>query len=1583
MSNPPIPGVLGNSSINPASGYFSNSWPASGAIPQSFSAGGWTLYSRGIKQQTFLGASIRSFSMNGGFGDNSSNLSVELVNDEYNVSDQTAAGLGDDIYHSGNLTPLRGDNFNPPPVGSPVYFKFGENFATIEEAYKQTYDDLNEILYTPPIFPTGGGTYDINNFRSLPNNSYVNLENNEIVDLSSYLNDSNFKGRNHLVFGGILQSYVQNRGPGGNPLYSVQVIDPREILSNVTLILNNYAGTTYNNNNLLNIYGFLEYNPSQTTRDLIKNNLTFESILKKTVVIANQNVSGVLYSGDDTRKKQADISRLPPPRNATSIPNEFPLTGTGFSRRSDAGIPYYRVKQAVNALMGYNGALPKEYIDQGFGGKINFRGFNYVVDFGTLPDLPGLYYLDFDEINLLDLCLEICDVVSRDLFVTLLPVIDHPRCDFFNAWNNALTTPQAFAASGIAGIIRIDSIDRSTQPEYGSIKKYIDSLATSGIFTENQDLGFELSNITTDKFIVGAQEVENYFFTTLFDRDTNDALLRLGGSSSAARLSRADKWKLETSFNQQLLPYYGLLGERAVTIPKGFGAYQQILLDTTGLNANGVGAYYVTTEMELRCALISFDRWKEFLMQYNDIYMESVELNDTAEAAGLRLAVAPANNPPPPQRLSNNYAVTVPRSIFETFALECYSDDNLPKSPCNPPYGYPLYYKRATKIGLPEGGLTQISSRLSYLVSNYNLLASADQSNYRAILLSEWSRLAEASDLGELSAFEKTYLNQITNALENPNDDENIEQAVLLLEEFLDKTKEIFNILPKIAKKNNENAMKVYEFVRKVAEECMGKKFLIKIPKSTNLFYNLDVVMNGQEYSSGPFGFKPRPNNAIPNYENSGQFLTDITNKRVNFKRAATQTNLADLQACLNSGVPEFFQGSLKVNYNPIASKHEFNYTPVNDGGFFDFDLYSNLLSTSTVLQLKGSGYRYLPSGVQRALIPIDLTNFINNGRINPYVRFNHSQHLSFENLRSEDFVIEEKTVNGRIPNLAEDLDNIKGNVEFSFEDLLNRDEDNYRENPPEQIAFVKCQVDEKLYMSPKVLNKTLHVHARTVKEKRLNQKPRKIYDPCKDEYLDSFSFYKSHFVPEKTVSTQGVDVSGIHIGDGGSYSVLGFRAKKDEDVLKSFIIATSDLDLDTNNVYALITLPGMIIPTKDARFRDGLLKVNNAPEYYHYMTMDTVDKEVPGFDSPAILGQPTKLIENLDCGTLSAQNRNLAWFTARKAQKGLSFSFPNQIKFTMPSPVYPDLICLPLMSHERCYGPWISSQLDFGASVYSNIGGKIEYIKDEHLAPWNYDGYGLMNDAGTLQCQFAQSLLLSSERGGFVVPGVPPKVSLGKSLLTLGPLVTNLQVDVSEAGIRTTVKMDLYTASFGKLQKQKQDLISKLSRERQKLKDEKNALIRKGLGKSQTSRNYGQEIEQINNQIQTGGIRQIPQGISPINNIALSVQPFAAKRWSSEISANNGQVDTIEYQYGGSFQNNKTIGLVAQEFISERDLAREYYNSSISSISDVFAPASMLPNHGNMSSRQLAYNKQRMELYYNQDSTFQPTEITSYRRDV
>ena len=48
-----------------------------------------------------------------------------------------AIGRGDDVYHDGKK-----DKFRPPPVGAPVFFKFGHDLATVSQAFRKTYDDI-------------------------------------------------------------------------------------------------------------------------------------------------------------------------------------------------------------------------------------------------------------------------------------------------------------------------------------------------------------------------------------------------------------------------------------------------------------------------------------------------------------------------------------------------------------------------------------------------------------------------------------------------------------------------------------------------------------------------------------------------------------------------------------------------------------------------------------------------------------------------------------------------------------------------------------------------------------------------------------------------------------------------------------------------------------------------------------------------------------------------------------------------------------------------------------------------------------------------------------------------------------------------------------------------------------------------------------------------------------------------------------------------------------------------------------------------------------------------------------------------
>jgi hypothetical protein len=365
---------------------------------------------------------------------------------------------------------------------------------------------------------------------------------------------------------------------------------------------------------------------------------------------------------------------------------------------------------------------------------------------------------------------------------------------------------------------------------------------------------------------------------------------------------------------------------------------------------------------------------------------------------------------------------------------------------------------------------------------------------------------------------------------------------------------------------------------------------------------------------------------------------------------------------------------------------------------------------------------------------------------------------------------------------------------------------------------------------------------------------------------------------------------------------------------------------------------------------------------------MDVV-KGLPEFNTPAYLRSPglTKFFDV--CRNFGSQAKSQAWLAANAAKRALKYAAPNVMQYTVPSPVYPDLVALPLISNDRCYGPWISTYFDVQGAGFMDVGGRIEFVKDENLAPWNYGGYDLMNEAGSLQASFANNLLLFSERGGFTFPGLP-STSLAQALIEGGPLVTNISVDVSEAGVKTTYKMDLYTSSFGKLQKQKQELISKISRERQKLREERNSLIRKGLGKAQTS--FG--IGNINQSASIGDLNNV-RNISPTHLVA-SLSRVDSGAVSSVPGLNFGASEEGEEENQGSpititdhindaaMQTAADINHTTNQFDNTYDRETAMSDAGASKLSDIWIPYSEAPFHPSLPNMVYKDEKARKNLF-------------------
>jgi hypothetical protein len=409
-----------------------------------------------------------------------------------------------------------------------------------------------------------------------------------------------------------------------------------------------------------------------------------------------------------------------------------------------------------------------------------------------------------------------------------------------------------------------------------------------------------------------------------------------------------------------------------------------------------------------------------------------------------------------------------------------------------------------------------------------------------------------------------------------------------------------------------------------------------------------------------------------------------------------------------------------------------------------------------------------------------------------------------------------------------------------------------------------------------------------------------------------------------------------------------------------SYLISTDSQSLDSDHVYAIITFPGVITSNIQARYRDSVATAANITKLKNLMTVDVV-KGAPGFDQPP--EKHGRRIQ-LDCNDPAINDFKMADLVSafevhKNTLRGLGADSPHiRISYAAPSPVYPDVVALPLVSKERCYGPWLSSainNLDGDNRLrYSDIGGKVEFIKDENLAPWNYNGYQLMNEAGSLQAQFSNSLMLFSERGGFVIPEAPTGISLAKALKDGGPLITSISVDVRSSEISTTIKMDLYTSRFGKLQKQKEKAIGFINRERQKIIDRTNADIRRGLGKNRSNASATQlfmnagagMLQSVLNQ-QKVFYTNLEKGIEPVGKFLLQAEQRLSEYQSIEggdgVSQNVSETTT---NVNGALVTNSHLNEVSSLQVSPEELANSQNNSVAFNLGNIMTPVSEAPLH-------------------------------------
>lgn len=141
----------------------------------------------------------------------------------------------------------------------------------------------------------------------------------------------------------------------------------------------------------------------------------------------------------------------------------------------------------------------------------------------------------------------------------------------------------------------------------------------------------------------------------------------------------------------------------------------------------------------------------------------------------------------------------------------------------------------------------------------------------------------------------------------------------------------------------------------------------------------------------------------------------------------------------------------------------------------------------------------------------------------------------------------------------------------------------------------------------------------------------------------------------------------------------------------------------------------------------------------------------------------------------------------------------------------FPYIMSLPLQSNRHNYGPWLPR-------FNQNVAGKVEIEFDDTLAPENFSvggyGYGFdaMDAVGYAKAMPDRVSGFAAESGSFSMVGVP-RVKIGQQLLAGGPYLTDLNVSIDNATVKTSFKMQTWNLDFGRIKKHFVDRILRLSR--------------------------------------------------------------------------------------------------------------------------------------------------------------------------
>ena len=328
---------------------------------------------------------------------------------------------------------------------------------------------------------------------------------------------------NNFEFSGIIQSWEESNSTSGNPIYTVKISDPRQIVEGAQLIVGEYGGSVTGDGfsgpyNVFNVYGYLESLGMACPQTYLQDgNLpTYEKYLAGDIV-----PDGAMFGSE--------------------------ANGFGGASVNDNGMQWSKISAGINALINTNttsvwsphgglkfrgtsgltplgfGLMPGDSTD-GFGPFTSLNDTrwlsHYYLDISELPTPPSYWRIGGSNTSVLTAITDLLEDAGYDYYMELIPVR---------------------YLGGITKFIKIRTVRRLLQPTLGQIPTFIGNSAGTVSTTQGQ----ELRNETTASFIIGGKK--NTYYQIESD-DVNDD-------------NPEDGDGVATQFDDDtILPYFGTTG---------------------------------------------------------------------------------------------------------------------------------------------------------------------------------------------------------------------------------------------------------------------------------------------------------------------------------------------------------------------------------------------------------------------------------------------------------------------------------------------------------------------------------------------------------------------------------------------------------------------------------------------------------------------------------------------------------------------------------------------------------------------------------------------------------------------------------------------------------------------------------------------------------------------------------------------------------------------------------------------------------------------------------------------------------------